>query len=500
MQIGTDLLNEIDASQNLPATLPPASTGNMMSRASRSALRFIDQLRRAVVKDAEPLTTIGTEGTPTERAKALCDALLSERGEVLGTVIAHDLIGLIESLSPPDRLAFLELLAKQYAPDETAVNEAAELWRTDRSAENLAKLSAVVEAPRQELFRRMNMAPNGMATLVKLRAHLLAQLREHPDFQPVNNDLYHLLNSWFNRGFLELQRIDWNTPASILEKLIEYEAVHAIDGWQDLRRRLAADRRCFAFFHPALPDDPLIFVEVALLNTLADKIEPIIRAPIEAGSELTADTAIFYSISNCQPGLRNVSFGNLLIKQVASDLAAELPNITTFATLSPMPRFRTWLENPDTDLQEHLPRGLNDQLLQETGKGDLREAVLALANEAEKDGYSRAGLLQETLLRLAARYLSGAESERGPSDPVARFHLGNGARIERIDWMADLSPKGVRESHGLMVNYLYDLSQIEVNHEAFANRKPVAVSKDVAQLIDTSESSIMPRSLGLWSR
>jgi malonyl-CoA decarboxylase len=334
-----------------------------------------------------------------------------------------------------------------------------------------------------------------MATLVALRENLLEQLSANPNLKPVDTDLRHLFASWFNRGFLELRRIDWHTPAAILEKLIAYEAVHEIDGWDDLRRRLAADRRCFAFFHPALPDEPVIFVEVALVHALSEKIEPIIRAPIEDGTEFTADTAIFYSISNCQPGLRGISFGNLLIKQVAADLATELPGLTTFATLSPMPRFRKWVEDPATDLTAHLPRSLIEQILQETEAGDLREAILALAAEADAEGYSRASLLQDALLRLGARYLSGADAKQGATDPVARFHLGNGARIERINWMADLSRKGIRESYGLMVNYLYDLTQIEVNHEAFANRRPVAVSRDVAALIDTSDGSALSRSL-----
>jgi CoA:oxalate CoA-transferase len=490
------ILAELTARETLPATISsPAAGGNMMSRASLSALRFIDQLRRAIIRDAEPLVAAEGKGSAIERATALSDALLSERGEVLGTVLAHDLVSLVASFGGAERFEFLDLLARRYRPDEKVVAKAVDRWRGNRTPENFARLSAAVEAPRQELFRRMNMAPGGMATLVSLRENLIEQLASNPELKPVDTDLQHLFASWFNRGFLELRRIDWHTPASILEKLIAYEAVHEIDGWDDLRRRLAADRRCFAFFHPALPDEPVIFVEVALVHALSEKVEPIIRAPVEDGTEFTADTAIFYSISNCQPGLRGISFGNLLIKQVAADLAAELPGLTTFATLSPMPRFRKWLENPATDLTAHLPRSLIEQILQETGAGDLREAILALAAEAEAEGYSRASLLQDALLRLGARYLSGAGSKQGPADPVARFHLGNGARIERINWMADLSRKGIRESHGLMVNYLYDLTQIEVNHEAFANRRPVAVSREVAALIDTSDGSALSRSL-----
>ncbi len=504
------LLSEMETRELLPTTIPaqPGNTGNVVSRASRTALRLIDKLRGALVWDQEPIATAAGEGSPVERAAALCDALLSGRGEVLGTVIAHDLVHLVESFASADRFAFLNILAKRYAPDEQALATAADRWRANPTPDNLAKLSEAVEPPRQELFRRMNIAPEGMGALVRLRAELLEQLPANQALQPVNADLLHLFGSWFNRGFLELQRIDWKTPAAILEKLIAYEAVHAIGGWEDLRRRLAPDRRCFAFFHPALPDEPLIFVEVALLNEIAGKIEPIIRAPVEPGSEFTADTAVFYSISNCQPGLRGVSFGNLLIKQVASDLADELPGLKTFATLSPMPGFRSWLENPETGLAVHLPRALSERILQETGKSDLRVAVLGLAAAAEADGYSRTALLQSALLRLGARYIAGAGFEWGARDPVARFHLGNGARIERIDWMADLSCKGVRESYGLMVNYLYDLTQIEVNHEAFANHKPVAVSGEVAQLIDISDDSVLSDALqepvdaspGLWGK
>jgi CoA:oxalate CoA-transferase len=490
-----------------PAVIQPsAGGGNMMTRASRSALQFIDQLRRAIVGGEDGLVT--REGSSTERAQSLCEALLSERGEVLGTVLAHDLVTLVNDMGGAERFEFLSMLAKRYSPDPKAIQRAADRWRNRPGPDTLARLAAVVEAPRQELFRRMNTAPNGTETLIRLREYVLTQLPDNEIFRSVDTDLRHLFVSWFNRGFLELRRIDWDTPASILEKLIAYEAVHAIDGWEDLRRRLSADRRCFAFFHPALPDEPLIFVEVALVHALSDKIEPIIRAPIEEGTEYSANTAIFYSISNCQPGLRGVSFGNLLIKQVAADLQAELPGLETFSTLSPMPGFRNWLENRRTELAKHLPRTLIEQILQETGKEDLREAIMTLATEAEAEGYSRAGLLQSALMRLGARYLAGIGSERGPGDPVARFHLGNGARIERINWMADLSRKGIRESHGLMVNYLYDLSQIEVNHEAFANRRPVATSKAVAELIEISDGSALSRSLkgpvdaarGLWTR
>ena len=481
------ILAQIMARETPAAALPGLPAGSGYFSTYRGPIRYLDQLRRAIIRDTLPTPSAGSSQPFIERAQALADTLLSERGEVLGTVVAHDLVCLVNSTDTAARTQFLRLLADRYAPDARRIAEAADRWRADPSADNLAALSCAVEAPRQELFRRMNMAPNGTATLLKLRAELLHHLASNPGFAPVDADLLHLFGSWFNRGFLELERVDWHTPAAVLEKLLAYEAVHAIEGWDDLRRRLASDRRCYGFFHPALPGEPLIFLEVALVNTLSDKIEPIIRAPFQQQAIDEADTAIFYSISNCQPGLRGVSFGNFLIKQVVSDLQREFRGLKTFATLSPIPGFRKWLENPKTELARHLPAKLGARLLQETGAADLRDALTALTAASEGEGYARSNLLREVLLRLCARYLAGAGSATGPVDPVARFHLGNGASIERVNWMADLSEKGIRESHGLMVNYLYDLASIEANHEAFANHRPAACSKAVASLIDTAD-------------
>ncbi len=478
------------------AALPAAASAAV--QASRSALRWIEHLRRAVGLDSAPIDSVPTGGAFIDRARALSDALLSERGEVLGTVIAHDLVRLIRSASSSELVEFLTMVATRYAPDPKRIATAAEAWRKDPSERRLAILAAAVEAPRQELFRRINMGPDGTATLVDLRTFALEQLAANPDLAPVDADLRHLFGSWFNRGFLELRRIDWHTPAAVLEKLIAHEAVHAIDGWDDLRRRLASDRRCFAFFHPALPDDPLIFIEVALVDRLSAKIEPIIRAAHPDDDDLaaaTASTAVFYSISNCQPGLKGVSFGNFLIKQVAADLARELPALTTFSTLSPIPSLRTWIEDPATALERHLPRDLAARVLAETKAASLRDGIARLAATAEAEGYADATLLSDVLVRLAAHLVAGTGTEKGPRDPVARFHLGNGARIERINWMADLSRKGVRESYGLMVNYLYDLASIEANHEAFANRRPVATSRSVAELLDLGDVSARSRSL-----
>lgn len=520
----------------VPTTGSPGGASNLdflgaLAITRQSPQRLFDYLRGAVA-GATSRVLVAKDATFAERAEALADALMSERGEVLGTVLANDLVRLVRNASAAERFELFALLARKYNPDPARIRAATDVWRVKPSAENLALLTAAVESPRQELFRRMNMAPDGTATLVKLREYLGPQLEANPDFAVVDRDLKHLLGSWFNRGFLELQRISWNTPAAILEKLIVYEAVHAIDGWDDLRRRLASDRRCFAFFHPSLPDDPLIFVEVALVNEISGQIAPIIRAPIPKEDASEPHTAIFYSISNCQPGLRGISFGNFLIKQVASDLAKELPNVKTFSTLSPMPGFRKWVENPETDLAAQLPKSIVDRIMKEvpprTGGSpgntpaarrstsddvtsreqparpfdgaELRHAIRRLALEGtdrmeaastvvpsagatvDRTGRPTMSLRREVILRLAARYLNGHAQKRGISDPVARFHLGNGARIERINYEADLSDKGIRDSYGLMVNYLYDLRSVEKNHEAFANGRPPSMSEEVAAL------------------
>ena len=299
-----------------------------------------------------------------ERARQLAHALLSGRGEASGAALARELVVALKALESEDRLAFCRYLAAGFTPDEAALRDAVEAWLADPTPAGAAALSVAAEPPRQELLRRMNQAQGGMAALVSLRQEIIGALRTQPELAPLDSDLRHLFASWFNRGFLDLRRIDWNTPAAVLEKLIVYEAVHEIQGWTDLRRRLAADRRCFAFFHPALPGEPLIFVEVALLQGLATAVEPLLAPDTDEKAQetraLEADTAIFYSISNCQDGLRGVSFGNFLIKQVVEELKQELPRIEQFATLSPMPGFRRWLgrhaDDPEPPLDaESLP-------------------------------------------------------------------------------------------------------------------------------------------------
>ncbi|WP_426957643.1 malonyl-CoA decarboxylase [Muricoccus radiodurans] len=432
--------------------------------ASRS---WIERLWSSIADRGRAFAPVVGASLPLDRAKELADSLLTERGEASGAAVARDLMTALRGLDPSSRAAFHRHLAENYGPRHDKLREAAEIYLADPTAENAARLGHCAEPPRQELLRRMNMSPGGTAALVEMRRQVLGAMRHDPSLSPLERDLHHLFTSWFNRGFLQLRRIDWQTPAAVLEKLIEYEAVHEIAGWHDLRRRLAADRRCFGFFHPALPHEPLIFVEVALVQGLASAVQPLLAAEGEAGAEAraeAADTAIFYSISNCQDGLRGISFGNFLIKQVVEDLKAELPQLVRFSTLSPIPGFRRWLdrrmETDDAAAELALPLS------------DPDWATDVLKSEA----------LRPALMRLCAQYLT----DPGPGarmDPVARFHLGNGARLERINWLGNTAPRGMTESHGLMVNYLYDREEIERNHEAFARGGVVVRSGAVDALL-----------------
>ena len=383
-----------------------------------------------------------------DRLGRLLQTLVSERGEATGATLARRAVALYRGLDEAGRLRLFDLLATRFSPDRDAVLAAAHAYHADPSAEHLQALQRATEPPRQEVFRRMNMAPGGTATLVQLRRELLDAGRRHPELAAVDNDLTHLLGSWFNRGFLELKRIDWSTPAAVLEKLIEYEAVHEIRGFPDLKRRLERDRRCFAFFHPALPGEPLIFVEVAFVNELPSAVAPILALDGAVGDPRQARCAVFYSITSCQEGLRGISFGNFLIKQVAEDLHAELPNLKIFATLSPVPGLRRWARER---FGEAVPAG------------------------------------REALEPLAAWYLTREWREGHTLDPVARFHLGNGARLERINWAADLSPKGEAQSFGMMVNYVYDLGEVERNHEQYMKEHHVACSSAVEKLARAAE-------------
>jgi malonyl-CoA decarboxylase len=398
---------------------------------------------------------------------ARCHDLVSAHGEASGTALASQILDSYLALNDDERLGALLLLDTAFAPDADTLSAAARSYADNPDDHTYRALANAIEAPRQELFRRLNMAPGGTTAIVGMRQLVLARLREHPELKPFEHDLKHLLASWFNRGFLQFEQIDWRTPAVILEKLIAYEAVHEIQGWDDLRRRLADDRRCFGFFHPALPDEPLIFVEVALTHGLAGEIHTLIDTAPDEQKKQQPDTAIFYSISNCQTGLAGISFGNFLIKQVADAVKREFSGITQFATLSPIPGFRKWL---DDVLVRDTPDWLSEDDIDLLNRSDWRD------NELIRQP------LKPALMNLCARYLIEEKRNGRPLDPVARFHLGNGASVERLNWAADLSDKGIEQSTGMMVNYLYDSEQIVRNHEAYVRDGIVAASSAVTKL------------------
>ena len=431
-----------------------------------TAASIIGRLLRSVSPRAGP----GVKGADrnTRKTVTLCRALLSQRGEASGAAFAREVLAAYDSLQGAALEAFFDVLADEFSPDPQEVGRAADAYRKEPSQTNLVRLMHVVEPPRQELFRRLNMASGGTAALVEMRRRILPQLKSRAHWAGIEADLEHLLASWFNRGFLVLARIDWRTSALILEKLIQYEAVHAIQGWTDLRRRLQADRRCYAYFHPSLPDEPIIFIEVALTHGISDTVQPLLDVDSLVTDPARANCAIFYSITNCQDGLRGISFGNFLIKQVAEDLGREFPRLKTFSTLSPIPGFRAWLHDADT----------LDRLARSPGPGG---AALAKQLQAldEPDWHMSPDLtsaLEDPLLRLCAYYLLHAKLDGEPLDAVARFHLGNGARMERLNWLADASKPGLARSAGIMVNYVYRLDEIERNHEAYANRHEVVSS------------------------
>jgi malonyl-CoA decarboxylase len=456
----------------------------------RSAWREIAQSARSA---------IGTPLRPdlpredTERLREQMQACLGGRGgEVSARARAAELGRTYLALNATGRRRFLLVLAESFDVDRAAIDAAASRLATAspearRDAEQA--LGKALEAPRVSLLTQFNALPDGVKFLVDMRAELIGLARSHPPLAALEQDLKGLLARWFDIGFLELRRIGWDAPAALLEKLIVYEAVHEIRGWSDLKKRLAADRRCFAFFHLRMPDEPLIFVEVALVEGMADSIEKLLDEETPLGDPAQADTAIFYSISNCQKGLVGISFGNFLIKRVVDRLASELPRLKNFATLSPIPGFRAWLE---AQFSESGQPGRPDLLT-----AGERRALAALPGELANAGVRGllarpdwhqdekvAAALREPLLRLCARYLVNETTLKGRArDPVAHFHLSNGARMERLNWAADLSKKGLQQSAGIMINYLYKLSEIDDNHEAYTGEGRIAASPQLRALL-----------------
>jgi malonyl-CoA decarboxylase len=433
---------------------------------------FFSDLLSTISERGRTLLRRGGSASDTQDAAELvelCEALLSGRGEASGTAMAREVLDRYHHLDPAGRLSFFQSLARDFGPDHARLAQAIEDWRAKANDEDSSDLHFASEPRRQELIRRLNRAPDGTSELVSMRSDLLSLMKGNKDLAALDRDVVHLLSSWFNRGFLVLRRIDWSSPANILEKIIRYEAVHEIRDWDDLRRRIdPVDRRCYAFFHPALADEPLIFVEVALTEAIPGAIAPLLAEEREPVAAERARTAVFYSISNTQRGLGGISFGSFLIKQVVEELRRELPKLDSFVTLSPVPGFQQWVKQADD-----VPLSADDrQLLESLDKPDWFENPELAAQ------------LRAVLEPLAAYYFLKARTPKGRQiDSVARFHLGNGARLERINWLGDLSLKGLRESAGVMVNYLYRLDDIEKNHEAYANNGEVIASSPVKKLL-----------------
>ena len=446
---------------------------------------FFGDMLQSIAERGRALITRDRRGVAEQRSAnlvQLCEDLLSGRGEASGVALAREILTRYAELKTGPRIAFFEALASRFGPDRARLSAAASAWLSSPSEAGASKIHRASEPRRLELFRRLNLAPGGTAALVRMREQLLDAMDHRDDLAVMDDDFLHLFSSWFNRGFLVLRSINWSTPASLLEKIIRYEAVHAIRDWNDLRARIdSPDRRCYAFFHPALIDEPLIFVEVALTRGIPAAIEPILSAERDPVEPERATTAVFYSISNCQRGLAGVSFGHFLIKQVVEEVGREIPRLSTFVTLSPAPNFAEWLKR---------------ERATEASSAISEEDRAALAALDRADWWQDqvvAETVREPLLRAAAWYYLRARTARGtPLDSVARFHLGNGARLERVNFIADTSDRALRQSHGLMVNYLYDLEHIERNHEAYAQQHAVVAASAVTRLVRAPARDTVP--------
>lgn len=423
------------------------------------------------------------------------DCLEGRGGEVSARARAANLGRIYLSLSAKGRKRFLQILATEFDIDRKAVDQAATKWQ--QASDDLGErakaeraLRQALQPPRLRLLTQLNALPEGFHFLVDLRQELLGWRKDDPALAALERDLLSLLTSWFDVGFLELRRITWDSPASLLEKMIAYEAVHPIRSWDDLKNRLSSDRRCFAFFHPRMPNEPLILVQVALVNGIADNVQTLLDEAAPVVDTASADTAIFYSISNAHEGLSGISFGNFLIKRVVDELISEFKNLKAFATLSPIPGFRYWLDSKlktsDGDADKELLTPAERKVLASAfGTGNepaSLQTLLQTPDWHQKPEYAKA--LKNPLQRLCARYLAKEKREGGTAyDRVANFHLSNGSRIERLNWLADTSAKGLSQSAGMMVNYLYKLNDIEANHEAYRGEGKIMTSSAIKTLL-----------------
>ena len=393
----------------------------------------------------------------------LCDDLISNKGAAFGITVARDITELYQTLSLENKITFFKKINEKYKPSFTKVNEAIDIYKKTQSEKNLTNLFKVSEGKRRELFRRMNLAPNGTSIIVTLREDLLKILKNNNELSALDNDLRHLFRAWFNPGFLKLEKITWDTKAAILEKIIKYERVHQINDMNELKRRLGEDRRFFSYFHPALEDEPIIFVQVALTKGLGKSIQELMKPSSEDQNK--CDTATFYSISNCQEGLSRVTLGNFLIKRVVYEIQEELPHIKNFGTLSPIPGFADWFSYLEDNKIKTILGNFKDQNMSFLKSQDL------------KFGDSRIIKNKEAIIKLVTHYIVNEKNEKGlPVNDVSRFHLGNGAIVENIIVNANVSEAGFKRSFGVMVNYLYELKNIEKNHEDYMNNRKVIIS------------------------
>lgn len=429
------------------------------------------------------------EGDVRTLRRLMRECLESRGGESSGRKRVAELGRRYLRLDNTDKTRFLKLLAMEFACDESAIAAAVQRYRTSSElSERLeaeTQLRHVLVPPRVKLLTQFNALPDGTKFLVDMRADLLPLTGDDPYLRHLEEDLRELLTSWFDIGFINLREITWHSSAALLEKLIAYEAVHEIRDWADLRNRLDSDRRCYALFHPRMVEEPLAFVEVALTDRMAESIQALLDESAPADDPQDARAAIFYSISNTQQGLRGISFGDYLIKQVVGQLNQELPKLDVFATLSPIPNFRQWLERTPTDKLTSLTTDAEyDAILKLVGEGDLSDALRSLlARERWSEDEAVSDALRGPMLRFCARYLLERRDNGQPIDPVARFHLKNGARVERINWLGDTSAKGLRQSAGMMVNYRYAVDHIEQNHEAYMRENRIVLGSEVKSLL-----------------
>lgn len=453
-----------------------------------SNLRTLRARWREFAGEKSVLPALLSDGDADRLRRQMKDCLEARGGEVSARARAAALGQTYLGLPAEGRARFLHLLADEFDIDHVAVVSAcqriAHAHGEDEKRRVERALRQALEAPRVRLLTQFNALPNGVKFLVDMRAELMQLARYDEALAALDQDLRALLASWFDEGFLEVKRITWDSPAALLEKLMFYEAVHEIRSWSDLKNRLEADRRCFAYFHPRMPEEPLIFVEVALVQGMADNIQSLLDESAPIGDPQAADTAIFYSISNCQRGLSGISFGGFLIKRVVDSLAAELPHLTRYATLSPMPGFRGWLDQRSVEEGNDLLMPAERRAIDMLPAAPMEHPLTSLLGRTDwYEDSPVAEAMKAPLLRLAARYLTQKTSRGRALDGVAHFHLSNGARLERINWLGDLSPKGLQQSAGLMINYLYRLQDIEENHEAYSGEGRVTASPSILRLL-----------------